>query len=346
MRVAVTGGSGFLGAAIVEQLLGRSGASPLRVDHVRVLDLAPWRGAPDPRLEARRVDVRDRGALSEALADVDAVIHSAALIDWGRLPDADVFAVNEGGTRHVIAACQARGVRALVYTSTEDVVYGGEAISGGDESMPYPERYTNAYCASKARAERLVLAADSPTLRACAVRPLGIFGEADPYHCSRTLIAARRGRLIARMGDGAARFSHAYVVNVAHGHLCALANLMGEGGARGQVYFLGDDCPPENFFDFMERFVTGLGLPFPPRGRSVPFWLAYVVAEAVTRVARALRPVTGWMPTVTGDTVAMLCRDFYFDDRRARRELGYAPLVGPDEAMARTVAWFREHGPV
>ena len=346
MRIAVTGGAGFLGARIVEQLLGREGDSPVVADEVRVLDVLPWSGAPDPRVDARLLDVRNAAAVTDALEGVDAVLHCAAIIDWGRLPEESLFDVNEVGTRHVVDACRTHGVGALVYTSTEDVVYGGNTIAGGDESMPYPVRYANAYCASKALAEQIVIGASSDTLRTCAVRPLGIFGEADPYHCSRTLAAARAGELVARMGDGSALFSHAYVGNVAHGHLCALANLLGEGSARGQVYFVGDDNPPENFFDFMGRFIEGLDLPFPPRSRTVPFRVAYLGAVVTTGVAGVLRPFTGWMPTVTGDTVKMLCEDFWFDDGRARAELGYTPLYTPDEAMARTVAWFRENGPV
>lgn len=351
MKVAVTGGSGFLGRRIVALLLEHR--CPFDVEEVRILDVRePADGLGYERLRFERVDIRDADAVHAALAGIDLVIHTAAVVDWGRKPDAFVHAVNVDGTRHVLDAMKRQGCRYLVATTTMDVAWEGQAISAGDESLPYAAVATNAYCASKIAAEKLVLAQgirareSSRPPFACVIRPMGIFGEADPYHCSQVLLSAQKGKLTARMGDGSARFSHVYVDNVAWGHLCAAAKLIEDPSVSGEAYLIGDDSEAENFFDFMEPIVRGVGHSFPPRERTVGFATALWVARISQWVSRILGPIRKVEPLMTTDSVRMLCLDFVFSDAKARRELGYAPIVTPEDAIDRTTEWFRTHGPV
>jgi len=105
--------------------------------------------------------------------------------------------VNVNGTNNVITAAARSGVRALVYTSTMDVLYDGGDILGGDETMPYPKKFTMVYAETKAIAEQAVLKANSAAapMKTCVIRPCGMFGEGDPYHVSSFLKMAQSGRL-------------------------------------------------------------------------------------------------------------------------------------------------------
>ncbi|MEM1414017.1 MAG: NAD-dependent epimerase/dehydratase family protein [Myxococcota bacterium] len=347
-KVVITGGTGFLGEALTRQLLGREGSPALRAEAVVQLDLsppAPALATADPRVAWLRGDVRDRASLVPAFRGADVVFHCAALVDWGRARRDALLEVNVAGTANVLAACRDAGVPVLVHTSTMDVVYEGRAIPRGDETLPYPERFETDYCESKALAEKQVLAwaASSERPALAVVRPVGMYGEGDPYHVTQSLLQAEKGALVARLGDGRAIFSHVYVGNVAHGMILAAERLLaGDAQARGRVYFVCDDEEPNNFFDFMAPIMEGLGHRFPPRWASIPAGPAKLVAGAVARVARA----RGTEPTVTPESINMICRDFAFTDARARRELGYAAAFSGEEARARTIAWFRAHGPV
>lgn len=342
----VTGGAGLLGQALVRELIkpGADGAPP--TDRVRILDVRDPPAAGLPGVEAIRGDVRSLDALRGACRGVDAVIHCASLVDYGHASERDLRAINVDGTANAIAACRERGVRALVYTSTMDVVHAGEAIRDGDESLPYPEHYNDAYAASKAEAERLVLAASGPELPTCALRPCGMYGEADPHHVSSVLRTVQAGRLSARLGDGHAVFQHVYVGNVAHGHVLAARRLLARDPAvAGSVYFL-TDFPALNFFDFMETLMKRLGHEFPPQDRRIPYPIAFGLGAAFELAARLARPLFRWRPLLTRSSVRVVCKDLSFGSGKAARELGYAPIYSEAEALERTVAWFREHGPV
>lgn len=336
--MVVTGGAGFLGSVVVAQLL--AGDAPIVPREVRVFDRAPFAGE---RVRAIRGDVRSREALREAVRGADVVIHCAAVVDWGREPDEVLHAINVGGTDNVIAACKDEGVRALVHTSTLDVVYSGRPIVNGDESLPYPKRHPNAYCSTKAEAERRALAANGDALHTAVIRPCCIFGEADPFHVPPLLELAEKGRLV-RVGDGRARSQFSYVGNVAHALILAGRSLLSpDARAAGQLYFV-TDCEPANFFDFVAPFVEAEGVRMPPASRGLPRAPLYAAGALLEGISYLARPVVRFTPTLTRFAVDFVCVDFTIRTDKLARELGYAPRVAPDEAIARTAAWHRARG--
>jgi nucleoside-diphosphate-sugar epimerase len=331
----ITGGAGFLGRALIRELK-KGNVLPVPRE-IRVLD--PEAGALPPQdgVTAIPGDVRDPEAVGRACEGADVVFHCAALVDWGRMPDELLRAVNVDGTGNVIDACREAGV-GLVHTSTLDVVYRGEPIEDGDESLPYPPRHVNAYCETKAEAERAVL--DAKGLRAAVIRPCSIFGEHDPYHVPPLIEMARR-RMLFRVGSGRSRSQHVYVGNVAHAHLLAARSLLEpEGRAAGQVYFV-TDFPAENFFDFLEPIIEGAGYRMLPRWLSVPRPLMYGLACALEGTAKVVAPLHRFTPTITRFAVDFVCLDFTFVSKKAERELGYRPVYGEEEAFTRTIDYFR-----
>jgi sterol-4alpha-carboxylate 3-dehydrogenase (decarboxylating) len=358
IRLLVTGASGFLGRVLVHELLTAASALSWRVKEVRAFDVVDFheaarrdgrdhlRGLGEARVTPLRADLRDRAAVRAACQGVDVVLHAGSLVDWGHASDADLEAVNVAGTRNVIDGCLDAGVKALVYTSTEDVVFNGRPIRDADESHPYPTRFVNSYCRTKALGEQAVLAADTRQgahgrqLHTVALRPVGIWGEGDPYHLGSLIGLARRGRLV-RIGNGSARCQHVYVHNVAHAHRVAAAALLASPPtAHGRAYFVTDSAPA-NFFDYLAPVIEGAGYSVAslrwglPR---TPLWLAGALADAV---AFGLRPLVELHPRLSRFAVTYITQDFTFRGDRAAAELGYAPIVPEAEARARTIAWYR-----
>lgn len=232
--VLITGGADFLGQALVRELLGPE--TPVTPEEIRIFDIRPVFDIVGPRIRHVTGDVRDYEALRQVVRGAQIVFHLAAIVDWGTHPRKEVLSVNIGGTENVIRACVEEGVGILMYTSSENAIYTGKPIRDGSEDLPYPDRYPNAYCESKAVAERQVLSVSGDELRTVALRPAGIYGEGDPYHMPALIEMARKG-LYARIGDGNARCQHVYVGNVAWAHVVAAHALRdGESPARGQVY--------------------------------------------------------------------------------------------------------------
>ncbi|HJL15704.1 MAG TPA: NAD-dependent epimerase/dehydratase family protein [Sandaracinaceae bacterium LLY-WYZ-13_1] len=333
--VVVTGGSGYLGRTLVEQLLTRSDALAPR--EVRVFDRAPSRHGDRPGLRAIRGDVRSLRGVREAVRGADLVFHCAATVDWGRVSDRELEAVNVGGTETVLEACRREGVGAVVHTSSIDAVYGGDPVIDGDETLPYPIRYPSTYGRTKAESERRALDANDGALRTTVVRPCCIFGEADPWHARPLLEMAERGRLI-RIGDGRARSQWSYVGNVAHLHRLAGASLLApEAKAAGERYFV-TDVEPANFFAFLAPFLEAAGHRMPRW--SLPRAPLYALGATFEGAARLVPEPFRPKPTLTRFAVDFVTQDFTIRTDKAALELGYRPLYPPDEALARTTAWY------
>ena len=352
----VTGVTGMVGSAIVRELL----SSKEPPAEIRGLDVA-WPDAAHDEFGGRVVrfegSVEDLDLVQRACAGADVVFHCAALVDWRVwAPEEPVRRINLVGTHHVLRAALAAKARALIYTSSIDVVYDPNVgLFGADETLPMPRTFHSPYAKTKGEGEKAALAQNNANgvLRTCSLRPVGIFGEKDRYHIGNMLQSARNGELVARIGDGSALFHHVYVGNLAHAELCAAQKLLArDEKVCGSVYFIGDEAPMP-FFDFMEPFVVHAGYAMPPRSRYIPFWLMYGLAlcvEGTAAVARALLPAawSAWLmerfpAKLTRQAVCGVGMHQTVNDSKARAELGYNPIYTPEEARRRTMEWFDAH---
>lgn len=128
MNVLVTGGGGFLGAAISRQLLRRG-------DAVCIFARGAYPALVQLGAEVFQGDLRNRQQVEQALEGVDAVIHTAAKAGvWGA--QAEYEGINIQGTQNVIDACRTKGIRYLVFTSSPSVVMSGTDIEGGTSAFP------------------------------------------------------------------------------------------------------------------------------------------------------------------------------------------------------------------
>ena len=344
--MVLTGAAGFLGAALIEELKQAHVHQVINISRLVLLDAKAL--SIDVKdfpfeIESHLVDIRDKHLLISFLQDIDIVIHSASIIDWGNLPGQLLHDINVEGTRNVIQACRESQVSKLVYTSTMDVCYAGKAITNGDESLPYPERYEDAYCQTKAEAEKLVIAANDEQLITSVLRPCGIYGPADPYHIAESLKAVQSGALKVRVGDGSALFQHVYVGNVAYAHtLLVKAMLENNDDVAGQVYLVTDD-PAENFFDFLAPIMLELGFPFPSEKRYIPFRVMYVIAFIAEYVIGFIKPFKSISSPITRSSVKMLCEDFTFKTDKAQRHFSYSPKYSKSHAFETTVNYFKKN---
>ena len=322
MRALVTGGGGFLGRALVRRLVARG-------DRVRVLARGDYPELAGPSVELLRGDVADPAVARAAAEGVDLIFHLAAKAGVGGRYS-DYVRSNLEGTRAMLEGARAAGVRRFVHTSTPSVVFDRRGHEGGDESLPLTQDKLSPYAFTKARAEELVLA--QRELYTCALRPHLIWGPDDTQLVARIVSRARHGKL-ALIGDGHHLVDSIYVDNVVDAELAA-ADALEAGPARGKAYFLSNGEPlPVGLL--MNRILASGGLP--PVTRQVPPGLAYAVGGALEALYRLLGREDE--PPMTRFVALNLSTPHWFDCRRARQDLGWAPRVSIDEGLARLGPW-------
>lgn len=321
MKVLVTGGTGFLGSVITRMLIDKGYAvrsfSRGEYPHLRAIGMDLQRG-----------DIADPQALCKAAVGCDAVIHTAARAGvWGQAED--YARTNVQGTLNVIAICRKLHIPRLIHTSSPSVVFNGRDEDGIDESAPYPKHYLAAYPRSKALAEQAVLAANGPQLATIALRPHLIWGPGDPHLIPRILNRARAGKL-ALLGSGNNTVDSTYVDNAAWAHLLALDKLAVDNACAGQAYFISNG-EPLSMASLLNNILAAANLP--PVTRHVHPQLAYAAGACLEAVYRVLQ-LPG-EPIMTRFVARQLSTSHWFNLDRARRDLGYAPVVSLADGFRR-----------
>jgi nucleoside-diphosphate-sugar epimerase len=346
----ITGGSGFIGQALIRELLCPEPV--IDASEIRIFDLHEPAGiTDDPRIRFIQGDIRNPEALNAAAGGVDAVIHLAAMVDWGTHPPSTVYHINTEGTKNALDAARLGGARAFVHTSSLDAVITGRNLRNVDESLPYPEKHPNAYCGSKAESEKVVARANGEGgMRTVSLRPSGVWGEGDPYHIS-ALIRQAAGGIYGRIGDGSAVQQLVYSRNLANAMLQACRELLfsADEGRKsrcaGKNYFI-TDSGPENFFRFFDRILEGAGYALRPENLWIPRNLMLAAGTMTEAAAFALRPFFRWNPGLSRFAVNYTCSDFTFTSGAAAGDFGFTVKYPYSEALKSTAAWFRTHGPV
>ena len=323
MKALVTGAAGFIGSHVVDELVQAG-------HEVRAMDLS-WAQDmehPDERIERISGDVTDPEACASAAAGCDGIIHLAAVVaDWG--PSSEFFRVNVGGTRTLVRAARQAGVRRFVLTSSVGV-HRYRGFRDADESLPR-DANVNAYCRSKIAAEDVVRE-QSGGMEWTIVRPGTFpFGPRDrqAFYSMAQAIESRRLGYISR---GRSLITTGFVGNLALGMRLALD----QPAAAGEVFVIGDDWRG-TWRELFTRIAEELEAKSPRL--SLPFRLAYAVAWLWEGLHRLLRVKSA--PLLTRYRVLVAGRDCHFVSDKARRLLGYEPKVGMDEAIRRSVAWYR-----
>lgn len=324
MKTLVTGGGGFLGRYIVEQLLAQG-------DTVTVFS----RGAyPELEVLGARVmrgSLQDAAAVQKACTGMDAVFHVAAKAGlWG--PWGEYYAINVTGTENVISACQKQGVPKLINTSSPSVIFDGCSQEGVNEDIPYPEHYESPYPHTKALAEQSVTQANGKSLLTVSLRPHLIIGPRD-NHLLPGLLAAARARRLPQVGDGSNRVDLTWVEDAARAHLLAAEALTPGSPVAGGIYFI-TQGEPVTLWTWIRALLRDLNLPEPRLRLSLP--VARMLGSVLESAHRSLK-LPG-EPRMTRFLASELAQSHTYDISRARRDFGYHPQISMAEARTRLIA--------
>jgi dihydroflavonol-4-reductase len=320
--VCVTGGSGFLGFHLVEQLRALGA-------RVRILSLPPEATHPlagCSELECFWGDVRDAALVRRAVVSCEVIFHTAAVVAFSgpalRLMDS----IGREGTRNVLAAA-GQGTR-IVHTSSIMAVGGTRTGEPLTEASPFPDATLKlAYVRAKRQAEALALeAADRQDV--VVVNPAFLIGPRDygPSEMGRFCLRFWKGRMPLALPGG---INVVDVRDVALGHILAA-----ERGRSGRRYILGGE--DRTFAELMAALATVAGL----RPRAVPRLPAFLLGPTAA-VTTALAWLRG-RPAYPSWQHARLGRYlWYARSVRARHELGYRPRPLA-ECLTDTYHWFQE----
>jgi dihydroflavonol-4-reductase len=280
--------------------------------------------------ERMHVELNDPDTLIQAFAGVEVVYHLAATISLDRRRQSQMIHTNVGGTRNVLAACAAAGVRRLVHFSSIEALSDQGGFSPTTEHNPLAERGdTTAYGWSKARSEALVLEAAAAGLEAVILNPTAIIGPYDfrPSALGRTLISVSQGRLPVLVKGG---FNWVDVRDVVDAAIAAEQR-----GVSGERYLLAGTWLSLLDLSRMVEAAGGRKL----RRVAAPFWAARLGAVLIDLVGS----LDGRQPVFTGDTLKAISKHRRISIEKARRNLDFQtrPL---EETVEQTLSWFDEAG--
>jgi nucleoside-diphosphate-sugar epimerase len=320
MRVLVTGASGLLGRSVAAEILSAG-------HEVRTFQRRP---SGVPGADDSLGSVTSAADTARALDGMEAVVHLAAKVSLAGKP-AEFDAVNTGGTRTLLGAATDAGIGRLVYVSSPSVAHAGASIVGDDALPADPARARGDYARTKAEAELLAISADSPSMHVVAVRPHLVWGPGDTQLVARIVDRARAGRL-PLLGHGAALIDTTYIDNAASAIAAALDRA---GDVHGRSYVV-TNGEPRPVAELLAGICAAAGVPAP--AWRVPAKVARAAGSAVEAVRR-IRPGID-EPPMTRFLAEQLSTAHWFDQRRTRADLGWAPKVSLDEGFRRLAAAF------
>ncbi len=326
MAVLVTGGTGFVGSAVVRRLLAAG-------ETVRVL----VRAASDLRnlegldVELTRGDLGESDTLASAAAGCAALFHVAADYRYWVPRPREVYATNVAGTRALMRAALEAGVARVVYTSSTAALGFAPAHGAADEDTPVVlddmiGHYKRSKFQAEAEVRRMVREEGLPAVIVNPSTPLGP-RDIKPTPTGRIIVECASGRMPAYVETG---LNVVHVDDVAEGHLLGYRR-----GRVGERYVLGGE-------DMTLRQI--LGSVAAAAGRAPPrVRLPHGAVLPLAHLSEAWARVSGREPFATVDGVRLARKRMYFSSAKARGELGYAARPAA-EALRDAVAWFAAHG--
>ncbi len=335
MKIALTGGTGFIGGKLAEILSARGYRVRCLVRKTSNVEKLNKLG-----VELSYGDLSDPGSFDELTKGADTVYHLAAMVsDWGEKEE--FYKLNVEATEGLLNASKKAGIKRFVYMSTCSVLWKSDFWSVHnlvdiDESYPYPSSYNDYYNESKAEAEKLVIKFYQDTgLETVVIRPSGVWGAGDTVILPRLVKVAKKGILLP-IGKGDGFVSPCHVENLVEALILAGENK----NAPGNIYFINDGRKIEHL-DFLSKLLKATGIDWSPK-ISIPYKPAYGLAslfELSARITKSKKP-----PVLTRFAVAAIAGSRTYRIDKARRDLGYEPAKGLEEGLDEIREWVRNIG--
>lgn len=325
MKALVTGATGFIGGNLVKELVKQDYQvrALVRKDSDR-------RNIQDLDIEVVLGDLLDRDSLDRALDGCDVLFHVAASYTfWARHP-ATIYETNVQGTENILASARDRGIKKVVYTSTESTIGTANGCPGTENMESDLEDMPGDYKKSKYLAEKLAFKMCSDGLPLVVVNPTMPAGPGDikPTPTGQVIVDFLNRKMPACVNTG---LNVVDVEDVAKGHILAL-----EKGHCGERYILGNrNLTFREILGLLEQ-ITGIKAP----RLTIPLWMALGAAYADEFFSGK---IMGKCPRIPVSAVKTAGKLRHFDCSKAVQELGL-PQTPVEESLARAVAWFRQNG--
>jgi nucleoside-diphosphate-sugar epimerase len=325
MKVLVTGATGFTGKALVRRML-QQGHEVIGLDNREghnTQELRDW-GA-----ELVMGSVTDRDVVRRCMRGVAIVHHVAAAFRQLTVPRGRYHEVNVEGTRNLLEAAHAEGVRKFIYCSTCGVHGDVVRPPAGEDAPIAPADY---YQQTKYDAEPIVNSYLAKGLKTTILRPAAIYGPGDPGRFYLIFRQLQKG-WFPIFGYGPVFYHPLYIDNF----LDAFALAMDESKGLGDAYLIADE-KYLTIEELVRRAAAAMGVR--TRIRHFPVWPVIASGYVVDSLCRPL----GIEPPLHPRRVDWYRQTRAFRIDKARRELGYRPQIALDEGLRRTCQWYREQG--
>jgi nucleoside-diphosphate-sugar epimerase len=325
MRVLVTGGTGFTGAALVLRLLDE-GYEVRSLDYQKgiVHDQLSEAGA-----ELVSGSITDVEVVNKCMDDVNFVFHLAAAFRELDVPDEHYYDVNVNGTRNVFEAARQEKVNKVVYCSTQGV-HGHINNPPGDENSPVaPEDY---YQRTKYEGELVAQEYMKNGMKATVIRPTAIYGPGDPGRFLMIYKWAKKG-FFPMFGSGKTYYHPVYIDNLVDAFMLTMEPDMG----TGETYIIAD----EEYLEIKELVKkAGQAMDIDVRVRHFPIFPLIVAGHVCEKICKPF----GVAPPIFPRRVDWYRQIRAFKIDKAKGELGYEPKIGIDEGLRRTAEWYLKQG--
>jgi len=326
-KTLVTGGTGFIGSNLVEELINRS-------ESVRCLVRQQSAGKADhlKELGAEIVfgELSDIGSIKDAMNGVEKVYHLAAIPHPLPISKEEYFKVNVEGTKNILEASLSGRIERIVYLSSISAV--GPARDGDPVDEHSPCRPIDIYGESKLESERVAAEFfDKYKLPVVIVRSPNVFGPRDLMGLK--LFKAIDTGCFPVLGGGEAHFEFVYVKNLVHGIILAM-----EKGSPGEIYHLTDG----KRYRIREVYEA-----IAKEEKKSLFYLPIPVAffRAIGNLADKIESLTKIKLPANSTTIMTMTSDFWIVDiEKARRELGFGQKIPLEDAVKETIDWYRNNG--
>ncbi|KAG0158993.1 C-3 sterol dehydrogenase, putative [Penicillium digitatum] len=331
-KVLISGGTGFVGSAIMRALAEKH---PNFV--IAVIDQSPPRPehALPERITYMQVNINSTETLTKAFEAVkpNIVVHTAGIVPdlaerFGRRLEKEVWKINFEGTRNLLDVSKHSGVEVFIYTSSCCVVIDDTRTAHPNINEEWPLAFKSTiYGESKAAAEALVLKASSSKMVTCALRPSVLCGPGDYQLLPSIHACIAKFETPFLIGNGSNLWDITHVDNAADAHILAIENLLSSRTAAGEAFFIQNN-EPIVFRDFCLAIWAHFGH-IPPFEMQIPRSLAYFAGLACEIVTWLMGTTT----TLSRGSVQDACAIRYASGEKAREILGYKARIGIEEAI-------------